>query len=177
MHFIVNADFLPENTSFETHVSNNTVALADGSLMSLEKGEGHQNLYYAVISNQSGEVERIPVIARVNSRGSVEISMRGYIYQFSVSDGTNAKFLAMLRSSDANKNAVMKVSAPMPGLIKQIFVKENQAVKKGENLFVLEAMKMENIIKAPAAGVVHNIVAEAGIAVDKGDTICVIGGH
>ena len=58
-----------------------------------------------------------------------------------------------------------KVNAPMPGTIMDIKVKAGDAVKEGDVLMVLEAMKMENDIVAPAAGKV------AGIHVNKGDNV------
>lgn len=58
-----------------------------------------------------------------------------------------------------------KVNAPMPGTIMDIKVKAGDAVKEGDVLMVLEAMKMENDIVAPAAGKV------AGVHVNKGDNV------
>lgn len=49
------------------------------------------------------------------------------------------------------------VKAPMPGLVLDILVEAGQSVNKGDNLLILEAMKMENIIKASGNGVVKNI--------------------
>ena len=59
----------------------------------------------------------------------------------------------------------MKINSPMPGNIWEVRVAEGQAVKAGETLFILEAMKMENEIPAPSDGVV------TGIAVKKGDAV------
>jgi biotin carboxyl carrier protein len=62
----------------------------------------------------------------------------------------------------------------MPGLIKKVHVTVGQTVKKGEKLFVLEAMKMENDIKSPIAGVVEKISVEDGAAVEKSALLCTI---
>ena len=58
-----------------------------------------------------------------------------------------------------------EVTAPIPGVIQEVNVKEGQAVKKGDVLFVLEAMKMKNNIVAKTAGTV------ASVNVAKGDTV------
>lgn len=170
MKYSVNAEFLLNDGSQTVSVQNNTVTLSNGSELMLEKGEGHPNLYF-VNSNDN----KIPVIVHVNSKGEVEITMKGYKYQLLVHDDRNLKFLTMLKSSDASKNQAQKVIAPMPGLIKQVYIKEAQSVKKGENLFVLEAMKMENIIKSPITGIINSISTNSGTAVEKGNILCVIG--
>jgi biotin carboxyl carrier protein len=68
----------------------------------------------------------------------------------------------------------MKVVAPMPGLLKSLNVKQGQRVKKGERLFILEAMKMENEIKSPMEGIVGVVQATAGTAVEKNFLLCMI---
>ncbi len=68
-----------------------------------------------------------------------------------------------------------KVAAPMPGTILSVNVSNGQAVKKGDVLFILEAMKMENEIMAPCDGTVASVSAAKGAAVDTGALLCVIG--
>ena len=60
------------------------------------------------------------------------------------------------------------VEAPMPGKILNIKVSAGQAVKFGETVIVMEAMKMETEIVAPADGTVAQILVKAGDAVDTG---------
>ena len=67
------------------------------------------------------------------------------------------------------------VNAPMPGTILKVNVQQGQAVKEGDVLCVLEAMKMENEILAPKAGTVTQVVAIKGAAVDTGAVLVVIG--
>ena len=66
------------------------------------------------------------------------------------------------------------VNAPMPGTILKVNVTQGQAVKEGELLCVLEAMKMENEIFAPKAGTVAQVVTAKGASVNTGDTLVVI---
>jgi biotin carboxyl carrier protein len=59
----------------------------------------------------------------------------------------------------------------MPGLVIDILVKSGQSVQKNEPLLILEAMKMENVIKAAGDGIVKIINAKKGQPVDKGQTL------
>ena len=67
------------------------------------------------------------------------------------------------------------VAAPMPGTILKVNVANGQAVKEGDVLCVLEAMKMENDIIAPKSGTVTQVVTSKGANVSTGDTLVVIG--
>ena len=66
------------------------------------------------------------------------------------------------------------VHAPMPGNILKVNVTAGQAVKEGELLCVLEAMKMENEIYAPKAGTVAQVLVSKGSTVDTGATLVVL---
>ena len=66
---------------------------------------------------------------------------------------------------------VKDIKAPMPGLVLDINVSAGQEVNKGDKLVILEAMKMENVIKSEGEGVVKEIHVEKGATVDKGQML------
>ena len=68
-----------------------------------------------------------------------------------------------------------KVASPMPGTILSVNVSNGQAVKRGDILFILEAMKMENEIMAPCDGTVSAVSVTTGASVETGAQLCVIG--
>lgn len=67
-----------------------------------------------------------------------------------------------------------KINAPMPGNILAVNVKEGDAVKKGQVLMILEAMKMENEIMAGTDGTVTSVCVAKGAAVETGTVLCTI---
>jgi len=68
-------------------------------------------------------------------------------------------------------NKVTDIIAPMPGLILDIMVKAGDEVEEGQSILILEAMKMENVIKAEGAGTVKSINKDVGATVEKGTII------
>jgi biotin carboxyl carrier protein len=68
-----------------------------------------------------------------------------------------------------------KVVAPMPGTILSVSVSEGKAVKAGDIIMVLEAMKMENEIAAPCSGTVTQVLVQKGSTVDTNAVLAIIG--
>ncbi|MBP3326415.1 MAG: biotin/lipoyl-binding protein [Coprococcus sp.] len=68
----------------------------------------------------------------------------------------------------------IKVASPMPGKILDIKVKNGDAVKKGQVVLILEAMKMENEVVAPEDGTIASIDTTVGAMVETGDTLATL---
>ena len=116
------------------------------------------------------------------------ITVNGNVYDVTVEEGTGstagaakaatpkaaAPKAAPKAAAPAGAQGAVKVNAPMPGKILKVNVNAGTAVKKGDVLLVLEAMKMENDIVAPEDGTVASINAAVGSAVEAGETIATL---
>jgi biotin carboxyl carrier protein len=67
------------------------------------------------------------------------------------------------------------ILAPMPGLVIDVSVKEGASIKKGDPLIVLEAMKMENILKSPVDGIIKKVNVSKGSIVEKNQVLIQFG--
>lgn len=116
----------------------------------------------------------IPMILTSDGIDSVRVSIRGYAYDLKVLKEHHHQLFAVLNASPASQNRTIKVTAPMPGLLKAVFFTEHAHVRKGETLFILEAMKMENAIASPVAGILHTVRTAEGLPVEKGSVLCIV---
>ena len=89
----------------------------------------------------------------------------GGIRQDAVVKDETALLLEKFGFDDADSVAKREILAPMPGLVLQVLVEPGQAVEEGQGLVVLEAMKMENELRAPSSGSV------AAVHIAPGDTV------
>ncbi len=87
-------------------------------------------------------------------------------YQLVVEDQFD-RLIKDLGLSKVQNSQVKEIKAPMPGLVLDIVVQVGATVVKGDALVILEAMKMENIIKSPGDGIIKSIKVDQGQSVDK----------
>jgi biotin carboxyl carrier protein len=125
------------------------------------------SVYHIISDLKSYNAE---VVSFDKATKTAAIKVNGSIYNVTAKDQYDL-LLDKLGLSDLNNAKVSEVKAPMPGLVLKVFVKEGAEVKKGENLFVLEAMKMENIIKSPADVTVKTVKIKPGDKVEKGQVL------
>lgn len=119
--------------------------------------------FHLVVDNKSYNLE----ILKNNDRKSTAVyKINDVEMQVHVKDALET----LLESMGMSVNSGSKVSelkAPMPGLVLRILAEAGQEVKKDDPLLVLEAMKMENLIKSPTDGIIDSILVGAGDKVDK----------
>ena len=107
-------------------------------------------------------------IARVASaRGRRFVHVDGYTVEYSLSEDGRAGVRLPVDS---------ELSAPMPGTVTQVLIREGDAVVRGQPLVMVEAMKMEHVIRAPRAGTVNAVRARAGDQVAGGAVLVELAG-
>jgi len=104
----------------------------------------------------------------------MEIQMNNKRYEATVESDTDL-LLKKLGFERSSSNTVSKIVAPMPGLVLNMVLKPGDSFEVGDPLLVLEAMKMENIIKAPAAGIIEANLVNSGDKVIKNQILIKIG--
>ena len=103
-----------------------------------------------------------------------KVTVNGVAYEVELEELTGAAPAAPAAPVAAAPAGGEQVTAPMPGTILSVNVTQGAAVKKGDVLMVLEAMKMENEIMCPCDGKVASINTSKGAAVESGALLCVI---
>ena len=104
------------------------------------------------------------------------ITVNGNVYDVTVEEGTGSAAPAAAPKAAAPAGAAgsVKVAAPMPGKILGVKANPGQAVKKGDVIVILEAMKMENEIVAPQDGTIASINVATGDSVEAGQTLATL---
>ena len=94
------------------------------------------------------------------------IQIDGRTYKIQISDLVDQQILKMnLKSKKSSLFSELK--APMPGMVRQVLIKEGHTIVKGDALVILEAMKMENVLKSQVDGIVNEIGIKPGESVEK----------
>ena len=100
------------------------------------------------------------------------VNVNGTVYEVELEEMTGAPSAP---AAPAAAPGGEKVTSPMPGTILSVNVAAGDAVKRGQVLMILEAMKMENEIMCPCDGTVTSVSVTKGTAVESGTLLCTIG--
>lgn len=98
--------------------------------------------------------------------GEWDVRLDGVSDQWSLR-GLREELMERMGIEDGAGSQSRELRAPMPGKVLEILVEEGQSVEEGDAMLVLEAMKMENVLRAGTAGVVSAIGVKEGSAVEK----------
>ncbi len=124
------------------------------------------NEYHLLLNHRS---YRLQVVDRKDAK-HFSIAVNGISYTVSARSAFDL-LLHELGMDEATGGLAEDLKAPMPGLVLQVLVAEGEQVEKGSPLIVLEAMKMENVIKAQGSGTVGTIAVKARDAVEKNQVL------
>ncbi|MGQ0539964.1 MAG: acetyl-CoA carboxylase biotin carboxyl carrier protein subunit [Gemmatimonadaceae bacterium] len=111
-------------------------------------------------------VHRVAV-RRGSARGRYTLWIDGYRFDVEALD-ERTRTIRDLTAASARQAGPTPLVAPMPGLIVRVSVSEGDSVHAGQSLVAMEAMKMENELRAQSAGTVRAVHVSAGMAVEKG---------
>jgi pyruvate carboxylase subunit B len=112
------------------------------------------------------EVHRV-IARRGSARGRYTLWLDGFRHEVEALD-ERTRAIRELAAASAGPSGPAPVTAPMPGMIVRITAEVGDQVQPGQGLVVMEAMKMENELRAMAAGTVRAILVQPGMAVEKG---------
>jgi biotin carboxyl carrier protein len=121
------------------------------------------NSYHILKDNKSYSAE---IMAKDFYLKKYVISINNSSYEVVILNELDLLIRDMGFELSTNKN-IDSISAPMPGLILDISVRVGQSVNEDDQLVILEAMKMENILSSPRDGIIKSISVKKGDAVDK----------
>ena len=121
-------------------------------------------MYHVLNDNKSYHLELVHHDAVAKN---LILRINGNNYTVKVSDKYD-RLIDQLGMKVVSTQGAGDIKAPMPGLVLDVLVSVGQTVSKGDKVLILEAMKMENIIKAAGDGVIKAIHTEKGKPVDKG---------
>ena len=148
----------------ELNLKNNQISgKIDNVNFSAELQQTHKYEYFIRYQNQSFN---ILLLKAFPEEKKLVLKINGKRVEVSVKDKFDL-LLEQLGMDKLSHKKIDSIKAPMPGLVLDVLVSEGQAVKKGDTLLILEAMKMENALKSPADGVIKKVAVSKGMAVEK----------
>ena len=135
----------------------------DGQRMRAHLDDAGQGIHTLVLDGRTHTV----VSRRGEEKGSFDLSIGGHRFHAEALDA-RARAIRQLAGIGGRTAAPAHLMAPMPGLVVRVHVAAGDEVQPGQGLVVMEAMKMENELRAVAAGRVKRVAVAPGSAVEKG---------
>ena len=119
---------------------------------------------------QNGITYKAKLLNADYNNKTLSLEINGNKYDLNIADQYDLLVKKMGLSTGGTQK-IKNVKAPMPGLILDILIEPGQSITKGDQLLILEAMKMENVLKAEGDGVVKSVEVKKSAAVDKGQVL------
>jgi biotin carboxyl carrier protein len=139
------------------------LVMVDGKEITLDLVQSGDSHFHVLVN---GKATRISVVHHDKAGKSMQVMVNGKEITVNLKDRLD-QLLNTMGLENVGAKKMNELKAPMPGLVLKLRVSEGDSVKKGDPLLVLEAMKMENVIKAVDDAVVTKIAVSPGQAVEK----------
>jgi biotin carboxyl carrier protein len=155
----------PDKTAVTANSSRPRRVLVNGSELLLDVVQTDSNTLSLLVNGRSFEATR----ERVDD--GMRISIHGQTYHVTVADPRSLRNRNRAGIDDAGTR---KLVSSMPGKVVRVLAQEGDHVVAGDGLVVVEAMKMQNEIKSPKAGVLMKLLAKPGMNVNAGDVLAIV---
>lgn len=139
----------------------------NGSLLNWDLEKIDERTFHLLKNHLSYMVELVHINI---PQKTVTIKINNKIAEVVIKDRFDL-LLEKLGMNTPSAHSISDIKAPMPGLILEIKVKAGEMIKKGDPLMVLEAMKMENMLKAPGDALVKEVLVDIGSSVEKNQVL------
>lgn len=149
-------------------IADKVFADIDGRKYELEASEPEPNVY---LFKHNGKIYQIFVSPQQNTSEPFSVNVGNHNLDVKIID---PKRLRGTTGTSEQSNGVAEIKTAMPGKLVRVLVAEGAEIKKGEGLLVVEAMKMQNEMKAPKDGIIKEIRFAEGATVNAGDVLAVI---
>ncbi|MDQ3373829.1 MAG: biotin/lipoyl-binding protein [Acidobacteriota bacterium] len=163
------AEFNHENyqITFEQNGENLTAEI-DGRRYELEASQPEPNVY---LLKHNGRIYEFFVSPNEKSNEPFQVSIGNHNLEIKILD---PKRLRGKGAAAGQTDGAAEIKTAMPGKLVRVLVEKGAAVQKGDGILVVEAMKMQNEMKAPKDGVVKEIRFKEGATVNAGDVLAII---
>ena len=152
------------NNKFDFHIDlDESSIIINGQPVVLDVQAISKDHYHTILNNRSYTVEIVD-FNKLEKTCVVKVNSNTYTLQIK---DQNDELLQQLGLDKLTPLKAGDLKAPMPGMVLKIMVDPGDEIKKGDNLVILEAMKMENIIKATADGKITALKIKPGDKVEK----------
>ena len=154
--------------SFEISPEGNAVeGLLDGAYYNLDIEKIDSRTWHILKDYKSYYVQWVE---RSEDGKTFSLKINGQLLELNAKDHYDL-LLEQMGMSAANTAKASKLKAPMPGKVLEVMVQPEQTIAKGEGLLILEAMKMENVLKAEEEGIIKSVNVSVGDAVEKNNVL------
>ncbi|HLC02429.1 MAG TPA: biotin/lipoyl-containing protein [Anaerolineales bacterium] len=157
MRYITTVD----GETFEVEINSESEITVGGRRLQVDfQSVAGQPVYSLILDGQSYEAYVYP------SDQGLDVLLLGQLYHIAVEDERQRR-LRQASGMQISPSGELHLKAPMPGLIVAIPVIEGQQVNQGQDLVILESMKMQNELKAPREGTVTRVRVKPGDSVEQ----------
>jgi len=148
---------------YTIQVDNKSVRLEASSLDAIDIRQLSDRVYHIIDQDFSVKAE----VQHVNlDTKQVTLKHNNRVYTINIATELD-QLVASIQKASAKKNQDLTIKSSMPGLVIDVLVEEGQEIKEGDPVMIIEAMKMENVIKSKFDGRISKLHCEKGDAIDK----------